>query len=139
MPGRLEVGRARRDQEQRGRQAHGTAWFDFADLCEQPLGPVDYLAIADRFENLIVAGVPVMGAEQRNEARRFNILIDTLYEAKVHLVMSADAPPEGLYPTGDGTFEFRRTISRLMEMQSIEYISARRTPAGALAASGVSR
>jgi cell division protein ZapE len=109
------------------RQAVGTAWFEFTDLCGQPLGPADYLAIAERFESVVIANVPKLGPENRNEAKRFNTLIDTLYEAKVHVVISAAAPPAELYTDGDGAFEFERTVSRLMEMQSIDYISSRRS------------
>jgi len=109
------------------RQAMGVAWFDFADLCGQPLGAVDYLAIAARFESIVISNVPKLGPDNRNEAKRFNTLIDALYEAKVHVVLSAAAPPAELYTEGDGAFEFERTVSRLMEMQSIEYISSRRS------------
>lgn len=112
------------------RQAHGTAFFQFAELCGQPLGAADYLAIAAAYENVVIAEIPVMGPERRDEARRFNTLIDTFYETKVHVIASAAAPPEGLYPEGDGSFEFRRTVSRLMEMQSIGYLSLRRREAG---------
>jgi cell division protein ZapE len=113
------------------RQAMGVAWFDFTDLCDQPLGPADYLAIAERFESIVISNVPKLGPENRNQAKRFNTLIDTLYEAKVHVVMSAAAPPAELYTEGDGAFEFERTVSRLMEMQSIDYISSRRSPSPA--------
>ncbi|WP_229743569.1 cell division protein ZapE [Aliidongia dinghuensis] len=109
------------------RQAMGVAWFDFKDLCGQPLGAGDYLAIAERFESVVIANVPQLGPENRNEAKRFNTLIDALYEAKVHVVISAAAEPAQLYTEGDGAFEFERTVSRLMEMQSIDYISSRRT------------
>jgi len=109
------------------RQAMGVAWFDFTDLCGKPLGAVDYLAIAERFESIVISNVPKLGPENRNEAKRFNTLVDTLYEAKVHVVMSAAAPPAELYTEGDGAFEFERTVSRLMEMQSIDYISSRRS------------
>jgi cell division protein ZapE len=111
------------------RQAVGVAWFDFTDLCAQPLGAGDYLAIAERFESIVIANVPKLGPANRNEAKRFNTLIDALYEAKVHVVMSAAAPPADLYTEGDGAFEFERTVSRLMEMQSIDYISSRRNRA----------
>jgi len=117
-------------------------------LCGQPLGAGDYLAIAEAFDSVVIANVPLLTPELRNEARRFNILIDTFYEAKVHIVISAAAAPEALYPEGDGSFEFQRTVSRLMEMQSVEYISVRRNPnrppcepgwEAALAAPNVSR
>jgi cell division protein ZapE len=129
------------------RQAMAVAWFEFADLCAQPLGPGDYLAIAERFETVIIANIPELGADRRDEAKRFNTLIDTLYEAKVHVVISAAAPPDRLYVDGDGAFEFQRTVSRLMEMGSAEYLAHRRGSAvmtapkapPALAAPGVSR
>jgi cell division protein ZapE len=107
------------------RVARGVAWFSFADLCANPLGTADYLAIAERFAAVIVEGIPRLSPQERNEARRFNILIDTLYEARTLLIASAEVPPEKIYPAGDGTFEFRRTVSRLIEMQSEEYIANR--------------
>jgi cell division protein ZapE len=107
------------------RAARGVAWFSFEDLCANPLGAADYLAIADRFAAVIVEGIPRLSPQQRNEARRFNILIDTLYEARTLLIASSEVPPEEIYTAGDGTFEFRRTISRLIEMQSEEYIADR--------------
>ncbi|HVJ50945.1 MAG TPA: cell division protein ZapE [Aliidongia sp.] len=110
------------------RQAHGAAWFEFNDLCGTPLGAVDYLAIAERFESVVIAGVPMLTPAMRNEAVRFNTLIDTLYEAKTRTIISAAAAPQTLYPEGDGSFEFQRTVSRLMEMQSAEYLSSRHCP-----------
>jgi cell division protein ZapE len=107
------------------RAARGVAWFAFADLCANPLGAADYLAIAERFAAVIVEGIPRLPPQQRNEARRFNVLIDTLYEARTLLIASAEAPPEEIYTAGDGTFEFRRTVSRLIEMQSEGYIANR--------------
>jgi cell division protein ZapE len=108
------------------RAARGVAWFSFADLCANPLGAADYLAIAARFAAIIVEGIPRLSPQQRNEARRFNILIDTLYEARTLLIASAEVPPKEIYTAGDGTFEFRRTVSRLIEMQSEDYIANRR-------------
>ena len=102
-------------------QAASVARFSFAELCEQPLGAADYLAVARAFDTVIIDGIPRLGPERRNEARRFNTLIDTLYEAKVQLLLSAEAPPEALYTEGDGAFEFQRTVSRLAEMQSVDY------------------
>jgi len=107
------------------RTARGVAWFNFTDLCAKPLGAADYLAIAERYVTVILEGVPRLSPRQRNEARRFNILIDTLYEARTLLIVSAAVPPEEIYVKGDGTFEFRRTVSRLGEMQSEEYIANR--------------
>lgn len=97
------------------------AWFTFADLCERPLGAADYLAIATRYDTVFLEAIPVLGPEKRNEARRFVTLIDALYENKVKLMASADAAPADLYPAGDGAFEFGRTVSRLIEMQSADY------------------
>ena len=103
--------------------ARGVARFGFAELCENPLGAGDYLAIAGRYHAVILAGVPPLSENNRNEARRFMTLIDALYEHRVKLVASAEAPPEWLYPTGDGAAEFQRTVSRLQEMRSKEYIA----------------
>jgi cell division protein ZapE len=107
------------------RAARGVAWFTFEDLCVNPLGAADYLAIAEHFPAVIIEGIPRLSPQQRNEARRFNILIDTLYEARTLLIASAGVPPEQIYTAGDGSFEFRRTVSRLIEMQSEEYIANR--------------
>ncbi len=99
-----------------------TAWFTFGELCEKPLGAADYLAICNRFDTVFISGIPVLSPEMRNEARRFVTLIDSLYDNRVKLICTADAPPTELYPFGDGAFEFQRTISRLMEMQSEAYL-----------------
>jgi cell division protein ZapE len=101
----------------------GVAVFSFKRLCGEPRGAADYLAIARRFHSVIIVGIPVMGPDMRNEAARFVTLIDALYEHKVKLLASADAEPEGLYPAGDGSFEFQRTVSRLEEMRSAEYLA----------------
>jgi cell division protein ZapE len=101
----------------------GVAVFSFKRLCADARGASDYLAIARRFHTVILMGIPVLGPENRNEAARFVTLIDALYEYKVKLLGSADAEPAALYPTGDGAFEFERTVSRLMEMQSDAYLA----------------
>ncbi|HEU4696003.1 MAG TPA: cell division protein ZapE [Sphingomicrobium sp.] len=101
----------------------GVAVFSFKRLCGEPRGAADYLAIARRYHTVIIVGIPVMRPELRNEAARFVTLIDALYEHKVKLLAAADAEPEGLYPTGDGSFEFQRTASRLEEMRSAEYLA----------------
>lgn len=106
------------------RSARGLARFAFADLCEQPLGASDYLAIVRRYSALFIDRIPRMGPENRNEARRFVTLIDAIYESRTKLVCSAAAPPEALCPKGDSAFEFERTASRLIEMQSRDYIGA---------------
>ncbi len=101
----------------------GVAFTTFQDLCARPLGAGDYLAIADKFHSVVMNGVPKLGPEKRDQAKRFITLIDALYEARVNFVCAADAPPTELYPQGDGAFEFERTVSRLIEMQSPEYIA----------------
>jgi cell division protein ZapE len=101
----------------------GVAVFSFKRLCGEPRGAADYLAIARRYHTVIIVGIPVMGPEMRNEAARFVTLIDALYEHRVKLLAAADAEPEGLYQAGDGSFEFLRTVSRLEEMRSAEYLA----------------
>ncbi len=101
----------------------GVAVFSFKRLCCAALWSADYLAIARRYHTVILVGIPVMGPEMRNEAARFRVLIDALYENNVKLLCAADAPPQGLYPNGDESFEFERTVSRLMEMQSSRYLA----------------
>ena len=101
----------------------GVAVFSFRRLCGEARGAPDYLAIARRFHTVILVGIPVMGRELRNEAARFVTLIDELYEHKVKLLAAADAEPAQLYPLGDGSFEFARTVSRLEEMQSAAYLA----------------
>ena len=107
----------------------GVAVFSFKRLCGEARGAADYLAIARRFHSVIIVGIPVLGPEKRNEAARFVTLIDELYEHKVKLLAAADAEPAALYPTGDGAFEFGRTVSRLEEMQSAEYLAEGHGPA----------
>jgi cell division protein ZapE len=106
------------------RAAKGVAWFTFDELCGQPLGPADYVALAREYHTFVVEHIPRLGPDNRDRAKRFNIFIDTLYEAHGRLIASAEAPPDQLYIEGDGSFEFRRTVSRLNEMQSAAYIAA---------------
>jgi cell division protein ZapE len=112
-----------------GRRLHvpkslkGVAVFSFKRLCGENRGAADYLAIAQAYHTVIVVGIPVLGPENRNEAIRFTKLIDTLYEHKVKLFATAAAEPAALYPAGDGSFEFQRTVSRLEEMQSADYMA----------------
>jgi cell division protein ZapE len=101
----------------------GVAVFSFRRLCGEPRGAADYLAIAQRFHTVIVVGIPVLTREMRNEAARFVTLVDALYEHRVKLLAAADSEPAGLYPAGDGNFEFQRTVSRLEEMQSADYLA----------------
>jgi cell division protein ZapE len=105
------------------RAADGVAWFDFEELCGGNFGPADYLALATHYHSLILSNIPQLSPARRDAAKRFVTLIDALYEHKVTLVCSAAAPPAQLYPTGDGAFEFHRTVSRLMEMQSSDYLA----------------
>ena len=102
--------------------AGGVARFDFDALCREPLGAADYLALARNFHTILVDHIPRLGPHEANEARRFTLLIDTLYDEKVKLVCSAAAAPQELYVEGDGADGFRRAASRLMEMQSPEYL-----------------
>ena len=102
----------------------GVAVFSFRKLCAEARGAADYLAIARAYHTVIIVGIPQMGPDQRNEAARFVTLIDALYEHKVKLLATAAAAPEALYDQGDGRFEFERTISRLIEMQSADYLAA---------------
>jgi cell division protein ZapE len=101
----------------------GVAVFSFKRLCGEARGAADYLAIARRFHTVILVGIPKLGPENRNEAARFVTLIDALYEHKVKLLAAADAAPEDLYERGDGRFEFDRTVSRLKEMGSDDYLA----------------
>ncbi|HEU4704870.1 MAG TPA: cell division protein ZapE [Sphingomicrobium sp.] len=101
----------------------GVAVFSFKRLCGEPRGAADYLAVAQRFHTVILVGIPVMTQAMRNEAARFVTLIDALYEHRVKLLAAADSEPAGLYPQGDGSFEFARTVSRLEEMRSAEYLA----------------
>lgn len=105
------------------REAAGVARFTFEELCARPLGARDYHAIGANFHTVILAGIPLLSPQNRDEAARFVTLIDELYEAKVKLVASAAAEPDALYPAGDGSFEFQRTASRLHEMRSTEYFA----------------
>ncbi len=100
---------------------NGVAMATFRELCGQPLGPGDYLAIAKAIRVLILKDIPRLSREGQNEAKRFVTLIDALYEAKVKLIASAAAEPESLYETGTGAFEFERTASRLREMMSADW------------------
>jgi cell division protein ZapE len=102
--------------------ARGVARFDFEDLCGQPLAAADYLAVAQEFHTVLLDHIPVLTSERRNQARRFVLLIDTLYDEGVKLICSAEAPPDALYAVGDGDDGFRRAASRLVEMQSEDYL-----------------
>ena len=101
----------------------GVAVFSFKKLCGAALGPADFLAIAWQYHTVIMVGIPRLGAEHRNEAKRFVTFIDVLYENNVKFLCCAEVPPHDLYPHGHGHFEFQRTVSRLMEMQSQQYLA----------------
>ncbi|HEY4252448.1 MAG TPA: cell division protein ZapE [Roseomonas sp.] len=103
--------------------ARGVARFDFDELCGKPLGPADYLAVATHFHTLVIDGVPRLGPENFDRARRFITLIDALYEHRCKIVVSAEASPDTLYERGENAAMFERTASRLNEMQSQEYLA----------------
>jgi cell division protein ZapE len=112
-------------------RAGGVVWFDFKVICGWGRSQNDYLDLAKRFHTIIVSGVPRMGLDRADEARRFTLLVDVLYDQRVKLIVSAEAPPEGLL-LRDGQasdsqmqammFQFDRTASRLIEMQTREYL-----------------
>jgi len=108
------------------RRAGGAVWFDFAVLCGGPRSQNDYLEIAARFHTVLLSNVPRMSAGQASEARRFTWLVDVLYDHRVKLLLSAEVPPTELYRSGVLAGEFARTISRLEEMQSREYLESPR-------------
>ena len=108
------------------RRAGGVVWFDFQTLCGGPRSQNDYLELASRFHTVMLSNVPHMPVRLASEARRFTWLVDVLYDRKCKLVISADVPPEALYTEGPLAHEFPRTVSRLNEMQSKEYLSEER-------------
>jgi len=108
------------------RKAGGVVWFDFKWLCGGPRSQNDYLEIASRFHTLILSAVPQMQPRMASEARRFTWLVDVLYDRRVKLIMSAEVPPEQLYLEGPLAHEFPRTVSRLNEMQSAEFLALER-------------
>lgn len=108
------------------RKAGGVVWFDFKTLCGGPRSQNDYLEIASRFHTVFLSGVPHMPLRMASEARRFTWLVDVLYDRRVKLIMSADVAPEQLYTEGPMSHEFPRTVSRLTEMQSKEFLELER-------------
>lgn len=108
------------------RRAGGVVWFDFKTLCGGPRSQNDYLEIASRFHTVFLSDVPHMPVRMASEARRFTWLVDVLYDRRVKLIMSAEVPPEGLYTEGPMSHEFPRTVSRLTEMQSKEFLELER-------------
>ena len=105
------------------RRAGGVVWFDFRTLCGGPRSQNDYLELAQQFHTVILSNVPLMPPKFASEARRFTLLVDVLYDRRVKLIMSAEVSPEQLYTEGPLAHEFPRTISRLNEMQSAEFLS----------------
>ncbi|MBB3280295.1 cell division protein ZapE [Roseateles chitinivorans] len=108
------------------RRAGGVVWFDFAELCGGPRSQNDYLELATQFHTLILSNVPAMPPRLASEARRFTLLVDVLYDRRVKLIISAAVPAEQLYTEGPLAHEFPRTVSRLQEMQSKEYLELER-------------
>ena len=108
------------------RRAGGVVWFDFSTLCGGPRSQNDYLELAQQFHTLILSNVPQMPPRLASEARRFTLLVDVLYDRRVKLIMSAAVPAEELYTEGPLAHEFPRTVSRLQEMQSAEYLALER-------------
>jgi cell division protein ZapE len=108
------------------KRSGGVVWFDFDVLCGGARSYADYVDLAKRFHTVILSGVPRLSAKESDAARRFTWLVDVLYDERVKLIVSAEAPPEALFTEGESAAEFQRTVSRLHEMQSAEY---RRLPA----------
>ncbi len=110
------------------RQSNSAVWFNFFAICAGPRSQDDYIEIAREYQSVIVAGVPILEAPRDNEARRFIALVDELYDRNVNLIISAAAPPNELYRGERLAFEFGRTVSRLIEMQSAEYLAREHKP-----------
>lgn len=108
------------------RRAGGVVWFDFKTLCDGPRSQNDYLELAAQFHTILLSGVPQMFVRNASAARRFTWLVDVLYDRHVKLIISAQVPPEDLYTEGPLVHEFPRTVSRLAEMQSDEYLTSSR-------------
>lgn len=112
------------------RRAGALVWFEFAALCGGPRSYADYVDLAQRFHTVILSGVPRMSAKHADAARRFTWLVDVLYDERVNLVVAAEAPPEALFTDGQHSAEFQRTVSRLHEMRSAEYLASERRRSG---------
>jgi cell division protein ZapE len=108
------------------RRAGGLVWFDFQALCGGARSYADYVDLARRFHTVMLSGVPKMSPKNADAARRFTWLVDVFYDDRVNLVVSAEAPPEALFTEGENSAEFQRTVSRLHEMQSVDYLRAER-------------
>jgi cell division protein ZapE len=108
------------------KRAGALVWFDFAVLCGGARSYADYVDLAKRFHTVILSGVPRLDPKNADAARRFTWLVDVFYDDRIKLVVSAEAPPEELFPAGENSAEFQRTVSRLHEMQSAKYLQAER-------------
>jgi len=108
------------------RRAGGLVWFDFQVLCGGPRSYADYVDLAQRFHTIMLSGVPRMSPKNADAARRFTWLVDVLYDDRVNLIVSAEAEPEQLFTAGENSAEFQRSVSRLSEMQSVQYLQAER-------------
>ena len=111
------------------KRAGGLVWFDFDVLCDGPRSYADYVDLARRFHTVMLSGVPKMSPKNSDAARRFTWLVDIFYDDRVNLVVAAEAEPERLFPEGEHSAEFQRTVSRLHEMQSVQYLQAERRKA----------
>lgn len=110
------------------RRGDGVIWFDFAELCEKPRGSIDYIEIARSFNTVVLSGVPQLTEQEANAARRFITVVDEFYDRNVKLLMSAAVPPAELYTGSRLALEFERTASRLVEMQSLDYLARPHLP-----------
>jgi cell division protein ZapE len=106
----------------------GVAWFDFAELCDGPRGKADYIELARRYHTIVMSGIPRFGHNNADVVRRFTWLVDEFYDRRVKLIMSAADQPEALYPAAEGGDQFIRTVSRLTEMQTHQYLSEPHLP-----------
>jgi cell division protein ZapE len=110
------------------RLGRGVAWFEFAELCDGPRGKADYIELARRYHTIVMSGIPYFGRNNADVARRFTWLVDEFYDRRVKLIMSAADQPEALYPMAEGGDQFIRTVSRLTEMQTHQYLSEPHLP-----------
>jgi cell division protein ZapE len=108
------------------KRAGGLVWFDFAVLCGGPRSYADYVDLAKRFHTVMLSGVPRLAPKNADAARRFTWLVDVFYDDRIKLVVSAEAPPDELFPEGENSAEFQRAVSRLIEMQSAQYLQQER-------------
>ena len=109
-------------------RADGIIWFRFEHICDGPRGTIDYIEIARCYHTVFISEVPVMGSHETDRAQRFISLVDEFYDRNVNLIISAAAAPGRLYPEGRRVFEFQRTVSRLEEMQSHDYLARKHLP-----------